>query len=268
MSGNANYRAFRRSLLTWYEANKRDLPWRNTKDPYKIWISEIILQQTQVAQGLAYYNRIISEFPDVEALAKAELDAILKHWQGLGYYSRARNLHAAANQIKQEYKGKFPDNYRELLNLKGVGTYTAAAIASFSYKTPVAVVDGNVYRVLSRIFGIETPIDTLSGKKEFQNMADKLLDIHSPDIYNQAIMEFGALYCKGSNPDCENCIFQKNCFALKFDKVKLLPVKEKKVKVKKRVLNYFIIIDKNKNCIIQKREASDIWKGLYEFPLI
>ena len=218
---------FAKRLIKWYNFNKRELPWRSTSDPYKIWLSEIILQQTQVNQGLSYYLKFVEEFQTVKDLAKAPADKVMKLWQGLGYYSRARNLHEAAKNIVNEHKGEFPKAYEDIRALKGVGDYTAAAIASIAYNLPYAVVDGNVYRVLSRIFGIETPIDSTSGKKEFNELANELLTKKNPADYNQAIMEFGALYCRPKNPDCTNCIFNDKCEAYRLNKINLLPVKSK-----------------------------------------
>jgi len=259
---------FTKKLTTWYAQNKRDLPWRSETDAYFIWLSEIILQQTQVVQGLSYYNKFVKHYPTVKKLANASEDEILKDWQGLGYYSRARNLHAAAKIIVNKHKGNFPNNYKEILELKGVGTYTAAAIASFAFSLPHAVVDGNVYRVLSRLFGIETPIDSSLGKKQFQKLADELLDKKNPAQHNQAIMEFGSQYCKPVNPDCNNCIFNKKCFAFANKLVAVLPIKEKKTKIKNRYLNYLILVDKNNKLLLNKRSENDIWKGLYEFLLL
>ena len=259
---------FSEGLQNWYQKNKRDLPWRKEKDPYKIWISEIILQQTQVAQGLAYYLRFIKKYPRVQNLAKAEEDEVMKMWQGLGYYSRARNLHASAKIISNEYNGQFPTDYAKIKQLKGVGDYTAAAIASFAYNTPKAVVDGNVYRLLSRLFGIKTPIDSGAAKKEFAELAELLLDKKRAAIYNQAIMEFGSQYCKPVQPNCEACIFNDKCVAFKENLVEQLPIKEKKTKVKERYFNFMVLLDKRKNVSIEKRKAKDIWHGLYQFPLL
>ena len=257
-----------RPLTNWYNIHKRDLPWRNTSDPYKIWLSEVILQQTKVDQGLAYYNKFIALFPTLDTLANAPEDIIMRAWQGLGYYSRARNLHFAAKQVLHQFEGKFPTNYKDILLLKGVGTYTAAAIASFAYDEPKAVVDGNVYRFLSRYFGIRTPIDSTNGKNEFQKIADDILDKRKPGIYNQAIMEFGAMVCKPNAPLCETCIFNTTCIAFQEQAVKLLPVKEKKINVKSRHLHYLLVFDKNANFLLQKRGKNDIWESLYQFVLI
>jgi len=257
-----------RPLLTWYNLNKRDLPWRNTSNPYHIWLSEIILQQTRVDQGMEYYLKFVRLFPDIATLAAAHEDLVLRTWQGLGYYSRARNLHFAAKQVVQQFDGKFPDNYNEILLLKGVGTYTAAAIASFAYNEPKAVVDGNVYRFLSRYFGIKTPIDSAIGKKEFQKIADEILDKKNPGTCNQAMMEFGAMVCKPQNPFCDSCIFNESCLALRNNLVKELPIKEKKVKVGIRNLHYLLVFDCNANFLIRKRGKNDIWESLYELVLI
>ena len=258
---------FRKRLLKWYKINKRELPWRGTKDPYKIWLSEIILQQTQVNQGLAYYLKFIEAYPNVRLLANAPADEVMKLWQGLGYYSRARNLHEAAKFVVKEHKSSFPATYESIRNLKGVGDYTAAAIASLAYNLPHAVVDGNVYRVLSRVFGIDLAIDSGEGKKHFQNLANELLDKKETADYNQAIMEFGALYCRPVNPDCDNCIFNDKCAAFQKNKVALLPFKAKKTKVRDRYFNYMVFRYKS-NIYICKRAKKDIWQGLYEFYLI
>lgn len=255
------------TLQKWYHIYKRDLPWRNISDPYKIWISEIILQQTRVAQGMDYYLRFITRFPDVLSLANAQEDEVLKYWQGLGYYSRARNLHKAAKQILEIHGGIFPQNHADILKLSGIGIYTAAAIASFAFEMPYAVVDGNVYRVLSRLFACNSPIDSSRGQKEFAALATELLDNERPGTHNQAIMEFGALQCVPINPDCSNCPLNNNCMALKTNSVDKLPVKERKTKIKARYFNYLFIKHKNQT-FLQKRESQDIWKNLYEFPLI
>lgn len=258
---------FAEGLLAWYKVNKRDLPWREERDPYKIWLSEIILQQTQVKQGLGYYRRFIERFPNVNQLAGASENDVLKMWEGLGYYSRARNLHASAKTIATTLKGTFPDQHQKILELKGIGDYTAAAIASFAFDLPHAVVDGNVYRVLSRVFGINTPIDTGVGKKMFQALANDLLPKKHAAIYNQAIMEFGSQYCIPRTPDCENCIFSQRCLAYATSTVLSLPVKAKKAKVRPRYFNYLVLIDSKKTLPILRREEKDIWQGLYQFPL-
>lgn len=262
---------FSKTLLTWYLENKRDLPWRKTEQAYRIWLSEIMLQQTKIAQGLPYYNRFIEHFPTVFDLAKAPEEEVLKLWQGLGYYSRARNLHHTAKYIAEECNGVFPSSYKELKKLKGVGEYTAAAIASIAFNEAVAVVDGNVYRVLSRVFGIKTPKDSTEGKKEFKAVAEKLLDKQDPKHYNQAIMEFGALHCTPKKPLCTTCPLQNNCIAFQQNKVAVLPIKAKKTKVRNRYFNYLVLLE-NKNAttytVLQQRYGKGIWQNLFEFPLI
>lgn len=259
---------FSKTLIKWYLQNKRDLPWRNTTDPYQIWLSEIMLQQTRVAQGLPYFLSFTSSFPTVFDLAKADEEQVLKLWQGLGYYSRARNLHGTAKHIASELNGIFPDNYNDLLKLKGVGEYTAAAIASFSHNEVVPVVDGNVFRVLSRYFDIETDIASSGAKKEFTALAKELIPKDNPAIFNQSIMEFGALQCVPKNPNCEICVLNSGCLALKYNKVNELPVKLKKTKVRNRYFNYIVFSDENQDLIIRKRIEKGIWHNLYEFPLI
>ena len=259
---------FSKKLISWYAFHKRDLPWRHTQDPYRIWLSEIILQQTQVAQGLPYYNKFITQYPTVFDLANASQDDVLKSWQGLGYYSRARNLHETAQYIAHSKEGNFPTTYKELLKLKGVGDYTASAIASICYKEPVAVVDGNVYRVLSRYFGINTPINSSKGQKEFKALAESLLDKKDPDTFNQAIMEFGATHCKPKNPLCSTCPFNDSCIALRDQKTSTLPVKIKKNKVKKRYFNYIVPFSLQHQTQLIQRKGRGIWRGLYEFPII
>lgn len=256
-----------KKLIRWYEQNARDLPWRNSLDPYKIWLSEIILQQTRVAQGLPYYQKFVEAFPTVFDLAKSSEQKILKLWQGLGYYSRARNLHQAARQIVKDYKGVFPKEYNELKKLKGVGDYTAAAIASFCFNKTHAVVDGNVYRVLSRLFAVETPIDSTGGKKEFALLANELIDKKAPGKYNQAIMEFGATYCTPSNPNCQECIFNDKCLSGVAGKAGNYPVKSAKTKTKTRYFEYFFLKQKQ-NTFIEKRIGKDIWKNLYQLPVL
>lgn len=259
---------FSKILNHWYSNNKRELPWRQTTNPYFIWLSEIILQQTQVNQGLPYYMSFIEEFPTVYDLAKADESKVLKLWQGLGYYSRARNLHHTAKYIVEDLDGEFPDNYEDLLKLKGIGDYTASAIASICYNEASAVVDGNVYRVLSRYFGIETPINTTKGFKEFKLLAQKLMDTINPADYNQAIMEFGAVQCKPQNPFCENCPFQTNCVAFEKKIINELPVKKKLLKASKKHFNFLVILSKNQQTILEKRKGKGIWQNLYQFPLI
>jgi A/G-specific adenine glycosylase len=259
---------FTKSLTEWYLQNKRDLPWRNTVDPYPIWLSEIILQQTRVAQGTPYFLSFLNAFPTVFDLANANEEQVLKLWQGLGYYSRARNLHQSAQFVAQELSGVFPPTYKDLLKLKGVGEYTAAAIASFSYNEAVPVVDGNVFRVLSRFFDVETDIAVASAKKEFAALAFELMPKDNPALFNQAIMEFGALQCVPKSPNCSICVFNDSCAALQKKKVDQLPVNNKKLKVRNRFFNYLVVADENENTIIQKRTAKGIWHNLYEFPLI
>lgn len=259
---------FSNSLIQWYLQNKRDLPWRNNSNPYTIWLSEIMLQQTRVAQGLPYFLRFTNAFPDVFDLANATEEEVLKLWQGLGYYSRARNLHQTAKKIASEFNGEFPKTYIELVKLKGIGEYTAAAIASFAYNEDVPVVDGNVFRVLARYFDIETDIASSVAKKEFTQLANELLPTGKANIFNQAIMEFGALQCVPKNPDCGNCIFNKSCLALKNKKVTQLPVKLKKLKVRHRFFNYLVFSDSTNKTIVRKRTEKGIWHNLYEFPLL
>ena len=259
---------FSKLLIKWYLQNKRDLPWRNTTDPYAIWLSEIMLQQTRVAQGMPYFLSFTTAFPTVFDLAKANEEQVLKLWQGLGYYSRARNLHKTAQHIAFELSGIFPDNYNDLLKLKGVGEYTAAAIASFSYNEVVPVVDGNVFRVLSRYFDIDTDIAQASAKKEFAALAFELMPKANPATFNQAIMEFGALQCVPKNPNCSICVFNESCAALQKNKVDQLPVKSKKLKVRSRYFNYLVVADESGNTLIQKRTDKGIWHNLYEFPLM
>ena len=258
---------FSSAIINWYLTNKRDLPWRNTKDPYFIWLSEVILQQTRVDQGMNYYLAFIRNFPTIKKLAAAPEEKVMKLWQGLGYYSRARNLHATAKHISKEFKGVFPETHDEIIQLKGIGPYTAAAIASIAFNRPHAVVDGNVYRVLARVFGVKTPIDSTAGKKEFYELANELLDKKQPALFNQAVMEFGAMYCKPNNPDCPNCIFNGICVANDKKLVDTLPVKEKKTKVRNRYFKYIVLKHKN-TVVIKKRTGKDIWKNLYDFPLI
>ena len=254
---------FANSIEKWYAEHRRDLPWRNTTDPYLIWVSEIILQQTQVKQGYDYYLRFVERFPNVQSLAEAEEDEVLNYWQGLGYYSRARNMHVAAKHMH----GEFPQTYEEVRALKGVGDYTAAAICSFAYKMPVAVVDGNVYRVLSRYVGIDTPIDSTKGVKLFKQLADAYLDKSRPSVYNQAIMDFGALQCTPGRPHCEACPLQETCVAFREGRVEELPVKQHKTTQTYRYFNYFFI-RQGDYTYINKRTEKDIWKNLYEFPLL
>lgn len=256
-----------RKLIDWYQLHKRDLPWRSSRDPYIIWISEVILQQTRVAQGLDYFHRFVDRFPSVSALAEASEDEVLKYWQGLGYYSRARNLHAAAQYIQSHYGGVFPQSYEEIRALKGIGDYTAAAIVSFAFNEPRAVVDGNVFRVLSRLFQIDTPIDTSLGKRIFSQLASEILSLQQPGLHNQAIMELGALQCVPQSPDCSVCPLQDHCLAYAGQVVSNYPVKQGKTKTRDRYFHYFHIINKEYTWV-HRREQEDIWRGLYEFPLL
>ena len=258
---------FSATLLKWYSHYKRELPWRDENDPYKIWVSEIILQQTRIAQGWDYYLRFIERFPTVMELANAAEDDVLKQWQGLGYYSRARNLHAGAKHIADVHQGKFPRQYEDILKIKGVGEYTAAAIASFAFNLPFPAVDGNVFRVLTRIFGIHTPIDTNTGKKEITVLANQLIDKKQAGMFNQAIMDFGSLQCTPANPDCVSCCFSVSCVAKQQNLQSFLPIKSQKTKMRTRYFYYLHLRNQGKT-MIQKREKQDIWKGLYEFPLI
>lgn len=259
---------FSNTLTQWYLQNKRDLPWRNTTHPYPIWLSEIMLQQTRVAQGMPYFYSFLEEFPTVYDLANAKEQQVLKLWQGLGYYSRARNLHQTAQYIVNELDGVFPDSFSGLLQLKGIGEYTAAAIASFAYNEAVPVVDGNVYRVLSRYFDLETDIASAAARKEFAALAFELMPKKNPALFNQAIMEFGALQCVPKNPNCESCVFNASCAALQKNKVGQLPFKSKKTKVRNRYFNYIVIKDPIGNTKLQQRTDKGIWYNLYEFPLI
>ncbi len=256
---------FSKALISWYQEHQRFLPWRCTSDPYAIWISEIILQQTRVAQGLDYYNRFMARFPDVETLAQASEDEVLLYWQGLGYYSRARNLHFAAHQIVEQ--DGFPKTYEGVRALKGVGDYTAAAISSIAYGLPYAVVDGNVYRVLSRVFGVDIPIDSTQGKKYFAQLAQELVDVDSPGLYNQSIMDFGALQCVPKSPNCDTCPLQDRCVAHAQHKVDALPVKSHKTKVTHRYFHY-LNVRIGDEMLLHQRKADDIWKNLYEVPLV
>ncbi len=255
-------------ISDWYRLNARDLPWRNTKNPYFIWLSEVILQQTRVDQGMNYYLKFIENYPVLNQLANADEESVLKLWQGLGYYSRARNLHKTAQQVRDEYGGEFPKTYSEIIQLKGIGPYTAAAISSFAFDLPHAVVDGNVYRVLSRYYGIDEPIDTGKGKKLFQELADSLIPASAPALFNQAIMEFGAMQCVPNNPDCESCVLKQSCAsAFNPEQIKRLPVKKGKTKVRKRYFHY-LHIEKERSIALDQRTQKDVWEKLYEFPLI
>jgi A/G-specific adenine glycosylase len=266
MSENTTF--FRKKLITWYLQNKRDLPWRGVKDPYLIWLSEIMLQQTRVAQGLPYYKKFVKAYPTVQLLANAPEEEVLKLWQGLGYYSRARNLLFTAKYVANELNGEFPNTYENLKKLKGIGDYTASAMASICFNAPTAVVDGNVYRVLSRVFGIATPINSTEGIRQFKKLAQELIEVSQPGTYNQAVMEFGARYCVPQNPLCTACIFNDRCEALKSQKVQQLPVKLKKLKVKKRYFNYLAVVSDDGKVLLQQRKGKGIWQHLYEFPLV
>lgn len=258
---------FSKIIEEWYAGNKRDLPWRDIKDPYKIWISEIILQQTQVKQGYNYYLRFINRFPDIRSLAEADEQEVLKYWQGLGYYSRARNLHAASQTIEYEMGGVFPTTYKEIRSLKGIGDYTAAAVGSFAYNLPEAVLDGNVYRVLARYFAVDIPIDTTKGKTYFTELSNRMLDKRHPALYNQAIMDFGALQCTPQNPACLFCPLQDSCAAFNENKVTNYPVRAKKTKARDVYFTYLYITRKGK-FLLHKRTGRGIWRNMYELPLI
>ncbi len=258
---------FSKTIIRWYNCNKRDLPWRNTTNPYYIWISEIILQQTKVIQAIKYYKNFINKFDTIHKLADAPQDDVLQIWKGLGYYSRARNLHRASKTIVEKYNGKLPSDYKHIIKLKGIGAYTAAAIASFAFKQPYIAIDGNVFRVFSRIFGIDTPIDTAKGKKAFYELGNSLLDKKQPEVFNQAIIEFGAIHCTPKKPACQTCVFQDACYAFNNQLVHQLPVKKPKKKPGKRYFHYLVVYN-NYQVIMEKRIQNDIWKNLYEFILI
>lgn len=255
------------ALQNWYHLNKRDLPWRNTRSPYHIWLSEVILQQTRINQGIGYYYRFLDTFPDVHSMAAASIDDILNIWQGLGYYSRAIHMHLTAQEIVHKFKGNFPDEYNRLLELKGIGPYSAAAIASIAFNQPYAVVDGNVIRVLSRLYALEIPVDDVAGRKIVQDLATSLLDTENPGIHNQAIMELGALICLPRNPRCLECVLSEWCKAYIQNKVQFFPVKSSRARIRERHLNYFFI-EFEGHTAIKKRTGRDIWKYLFEFPLI
>ena len=261
-----NY-SFTSSLQKWYDIHKRPLPWRDISNPYFIWLSEIILQQTRVNQGLPYYIKFVNRYPTVTDLANSTEDEVLQLWQGLGYYSRGRNMLKCAKEIVEKYDAEFPNDYKVLTKLPGIGDYTASAIASFAFNLPYAVLDGNVYRVLSRIHGIDTPINSAQGNQTFKALAESLIDKSNPGNHNQSIMEFGAIQCVPQNPNCNRCIFQDSCFAFRSQQVKDLPVKLKNKPKKTRYLNYFVFINDQK-VLIQKRDKKGIWQGLHEFPMI
>ena len=256
------------TLARWYESHKRELPWRSDPSPYHVWLSEVILQQTRVNQGLDYFNRFIERWPALSDLAHASEEEVLKMWQGLGYYSRARNLLKCAQQVLEDHDGNFPADHEQLLKLKGIGRYTAAAIASIAFGLPYAVIDGNVYRVLARLFDIDTPINKDAGIKVFAQLADELLDKEQPGRHNQAMMEFGALHCTPRNPDCLHCPIQSHCLAFAHGTVGQRPQKEKTINVRTRYFNYLVFSDLNNNTYLHRREENDIWRNLYDFPNI
>jgi A/G-specific adenine glycosylase len=255
-----------RKIIDWYDRNKRDLPWRSVNDPYLIWVSEVILQQTRVAQGLSYYTRFVSRFPDPESLALASQGELMKMWEGLGYYSRAINMQAAAKSIVREHHGRFPSSYDSILKLKGTGEYTASAVASIAFGLPYAVTDGNVTRFISRFYGIDKPVDTLSVKNAVKAIAREILDISRPGTHNQALMEFGALVCIPLKPDCRECPVSNGCFAYRYDMVSMLPLKTA-VKNRLSLYFYFLVCENEYSLLIEKRNAKGIWKNLYQFPL-
>jgi len=259
--------SFSKIVTDWFEENQRQLPWRGETDPYKIWISEIILQQTRVNQGWNYYLQFIERFPDVKSLAEAPLQDVLHVWQGLGYYSRARNMHTAAQEIMKEHLGLFPHSYPEIRKLKGIGIYTAAAIASIAFHLPYPAVDGNVLRVITRIFGIYDDIAQQKTIHKITQLCDNLIVKENPGIFNQALMEFGAIQCVSKNPNCEICPLVSQCIAFAKKHIHLLPIKSSKIKIKERYLHYFIFL-KNGKTIIEQRTENDIWKNLFQFPLI
>ncbi len=267
MNSKTPHKAFAKELLLWYKIYHRELPWRNTKDPYKIWLSEIILQQTRVAQGLPYYQRFVAAYPSVEDLARAPLQEVMRLWQGLGYYSRARNLHKCALMVVQQHEGRFPKAYKDLLKLPGIGDYTASAIASFAYLQAEPVVDGNVFRVISRVFGITADIAKPAVRKEFKQVARELMPATAPDTFNQAIMEFGALQCTPKQPGCQMCPFRENCYALHHSLVNDLPVKSKKAKTRDRFFNYYLVRYQDQ-LLMKERTDKDIWQGLFDFLLL
>jgi len=260
--------SFSDKILDWYTSNKRNLPWRETKDPYLIWLSEIMLQQTRVAQGTPYYLKFAKRFPKINDLAEASEEEVLKLWQGLGYYSRARNLHATAKYVAFELGGEFPSNYSNLLKLKGVGDYTASAIASICFNEPKPVVDGNVFRVLARYFGVNKPINSSEGTKYFKQLATEVMNVDNVRDYNQGIMEFGSLQCAPKNPDCSTCPLNESCVALQKNLVSELPVKIKKTKIKKRNFNYLVVLNAQNKICLRKRTGKGIWQNLWEFPLL
>ncbi len=267
MNDTSLHQFFTENLLAWFAQNHRPLPWKGERDPYKIWLSEIILQQTRVEQGLPYFQKFVAQYPTVRDLADAPEDEVMKTWQGLGYYSRARNLHATAKLVAYELGGQFPDTFEGLRQLKGVGDYTAAAIASFAFGLPHAVLDGNVYRVLARFFGIETPTDLPAAKKEFARLANQVLDPARPADFNQAIMDFGATHCTPQQPKCVACSMRPQCAAYLYNKVSELPVRARRLEKKERFFLY-VVFNRGEDTFIQKRAGRDIWQDLYEFPLL
>lgn len=260
-------RYFSNKIVKWYLESSRPLPWRNTTDAYKIWLSEVILQQTRVIQGTPYYHRFVEKYPSVADLARAPEQEVMRLWQGLGYYHRARNLHKCAQVVFEQYGGRFPETFHELRLLPGIGDYTAAAIASFAFGEKVAVVDGNVFRVLARQFGIDIPVNAPEGRRVFTSLAGELLPGDDPGLHNQAIMEFGALLCKPRNPDCPECPFRKSCVAYQQERVQLLPVKTPKRASRIRYF-FYLVVEKNRSLLMKKRDKKDIWNGLFDFVLI
>ncbi|MBK8954214.1 MAG: A/G-specific adenine glycosylase [Saprospiraceae bacterium] len=261
-------KSFRSGLYSWAEQNPRTFPWTGEKDPYKIWISEILLQQTRSEQALSYYQSFLQVFPDIHSLSDSPLDTVLKYWQGLGYYSRAKNLHETAKELVKKYNGVFPKHPRELLALKGIGNYTSAAIASFAFKHPVSVMDGNVIRLFARLLGIPHLPERKDSKAEWDRWLEKYLDTEQSDIYNQALMNFGAVQCKPVNPQCEHCVFSKKCVAYLTQSIALFPAKKPKVKIKKRYFNFILFSNAQNEILIQQRNEKDIWRNLYQLPLL
>lgn len=268
MQPHRQFMTFSDTILDWYGTHRRDLPWRHTRDPYRVWLSEIILQQTRVAQGLPYYLRFVEQYPKVSDLAAAPEEEVLKLWQGLGYYSRARNLHATARLVCSQFGGQFPQTYQGLKSLKGVGAYTAAAIGSVCYGLPNPVVDGNVYRLLARYFGVDLPIDSPGGRRYFDALAHEVMDAGRIGEYNQAIMEFGAVQCVPQSPDCSRCPLADSCWARAAGKVSDLPVKAGKTRIRRRYFHYIVPVDQGLNTFMVQRVSPGIWRGLYEFPLL
>lgn len=258
---------FKSLIIAWFRINKRELPWRETSDPYRIWVSEVILQQTRVAQGISYYLKFTEEFPDIFKLAAADEDRVMKVWQGLGYYTRARNLQKGAKYVVEKFYGNLPSAYDELLTIPGIGPYSAGAIASFAFKQPVPAIDGNVYRVIARVFGVFASPFTSKGKSSFRELLMELMDQKNPDVFNQALLDFGAIQCTPKGPKCETCPFSQYCYALRNNIIGSLPVKEKKLVAKNRYFVY-IMVKRGELTLISKRKAKDIWHSLYEFPKI